>query len=170
MLQAADVTSESKALINDPNDANIIGICKGSGTANDGNCPSETTGQDLLCRLFTILPSDTNTNNLQSSEALVDGSEFDLTAEAGNDNGIVTVISNGCKLDQCRHADGTNSALSFVYDHAGTNDANAVPAQTPYAITATCDCDESKGETANVSPADATDPFECICNEAEACF
>ena len=140
--------------------------------ANKDNCPNASTGQDLLCRLFSILPLAANTEDLATSTSLLDASVFDMAGtEAGNGASIVTVLNNGCKPDQCRHADGSTTSLTFAYDHAGAADPGAVePPKTPFAITATCDCDESKGETANPSPADAADPFECICDGDQECF
>ena len=170
LIQAADVKSESKAL--DPNDA-AIEICDSvtnAGSANLNNCPNASTGQDLLCRLFSILPLAANAVDLATSTALL--SEFDYAdTEKGNDNSIITVLDNGCKPNQCRHADGSTTSLTFAYDHGGAADpAAAEPPKTPFAITATCDCDESKGETANPSPADTADPFECVCDADQECF
>ena len=164
LVQADDVTSESKAL-----DPSAIEICDTTKTpnANKDNCPDENTGQDLLCRLFTIFPEAANVVNLATSTALL--TDFDYTAaEKGNDNSIITVKTNGCKDDQCRHADGSKTALTFAYDHDGDAD-QLTPPQTNYAITATCDCDESKGETANTT-ADTADPFECICDADQERF
>lgn len=140
--------------------------------ANKDNCPNASTGQDLLCRLFSILPLAANTEDLATSTSLLDASVFDMAGtEAGNGASIVTVLNNGCKPDQCRHADGSTTSLTFAYDHAGAADPGAAePPKTPFAITATCDCDESNGETANLSPADAADPFECVCDGDQECF
>ena len=132
---------------------------------NRANCPtaSNNLGEDLLCRLFSIVPLEVNTNDLALSTALDDTSVFDTTgatagAEAtpGNTPGIVTVISNGCKPDQCTHADATKSKVSFAFDSLTT------------IITATCTC--KTGETANPSPSDPKEPFECVCDGAEECF
>ena len=160
LVQAADVTSESNAL-----DPSAIDICTVDTSANHGNCPNDLTGQDLLCRLFTILPLATNTVNLATSTALL--TDFDYAdTEKGNDNSIVTVVDNGCK--SCRHADGIPTALSFAYDTVG--DPTAVPAvAATYKITATCACSKT-GETANTSPDDPTDPFECICDADQERF
>ena len=171
LIQAADVTSESKVL--DPNDA-AIEICDSvtnAGTANLNNCPNASTGQDLLCRLFSILPLAANTVDLATSTALL--SEFDYAdTEKGNDNSIITVLDNGCKPNQCRHADGSTTSLTFAYDHGGVADQQPEPG-TNFAITATCDCDEIlKGETAIAASDfgyDAADPFECICDSAQEC-
>ena len=168
--QAADVTSESNPL-----DPAAIEICAAADPAapqldaNRNNCPNANTGQDLLCRLFSIIPLAVNTNDLATSTTLLDASVFDMAGtEAGNGNSIVTVVDNGCKTDQCRHADGSTTALTFAYDHGGVAD-QLVPPQTNFAITATCDCDESKGETANAG-ADAADPFECVCDSTQERF
>ena len=140
--------------------------------ANKDNCPNASTGQDLLCRLFSILPLAANTENLATSTSLLDASVFDMAGtEAGNGATIVTVLNNGCKPDQCRHADGSTTSLTFAYDHGGAADpAAAEPPKTPFAITATCDCDELKGETAIAASDtgyDAADPFKCICDKAQ---
>ena len=168
--QAADVISESNAL--DPSDP-AIEICAAADPnapeldTNRNNCPNANTGQDLLCRLFSILPLAANTNDLATSTTLLDASVFDMAStEAGNGASIVTVVDNGCKPDQCRHPDGSTTALSFSYDHSGA----AVAPLTPFAITATCDCDESNGETAADPPADAADPFECVCDKDQERF
>ena len=134
---------------------------------NRANCPtaSNNLGEDLLCRLFSIVPLAENTNNLATSTALLDTTVFDLTgatagakATYGNTPEIVTVISNGCKPDQCTHADGTTSKVSFAY-----NSATKI-------ITATCACTSKTGETANTSPANTKEPFECICDGDEESF
>ena len=169
--QAADVTSESNPL-----DPASIEICAAADPtkpeldANRNNCPNASTGQDLLCRLFSIIPLAANTNDLATSTTLLDSLVFDMAGtEAGNGNSIVTVLDNGCKPDQCRHADGSTTALTFSYDHGGVADQLSTPG-TNFAITATCDCDESKGETAADPPADAADPFECVCDSAQERF
>ena len=167
LVHAADVESESKAL--DPADA-AIEICQQTGSINDGNCPSASTSSELLCRLFSILPTSASPNfNLidlsASTTTLL--TNFDPSADPGNDNGVITVDDNGCKTNQCRHADGSTTEVTYVYDHAG---AAVAPHTTAYTIAATCDCDESAGETANLSPDDTSDPFECICNADEARF
>ena len=138
--------------------------------ANKDNCPNASTGQDLLCRLFSILPLAANAVDLATSTALL--SEFDYAdTEKGNDNSIITVLDNGCKPNQCKHADGSTTSLTFAYDHGGAADpAAAEPPKTPFAITATCDCDELKGETAIAASDtgyDAADPFKCICDKAQ---
>ena len=163
LVHADDVISESKAL--DPADA-AIEICQGSGSVNDGNCPSSSSSRELLCRLFSILPLAANTIDLSSSTTTL-LTDFDVTIDKGNDNGVITVDNNGCKANQCRHADGSTTEVTYVYDHAG---AAAAPHTTAYTIAATCDCDESAFETANTSPDDASDPFECICNGDKARF
>ena len=85
------------------------------------------------------------------------GAEAGAEAEPGNTNQIVTVISNGCKDDQCTHADGTTSQVSFAYDAVST------------IITATCACSKT-GETANPSPSDTKEPFQCQCDDALESF
>ena len=110
-----------------------------------------------------------NPNDLASSTTLLDPTMFDIFgSEAGNVDQIITVTDNGCKKDQCRHADGTRTALTFSYDHEGVADWYGL--QTRFAITATCDCDEYKGETANPWPVDFADPFECICDADQENF
>ena len=165
IVHAIDVTLESRPL--DPHDPSIE-ICDWEReiqqnllSVNFQNCPTANTGQDLLCRLFSIIPLANNPNDLATSTALLDPTIFDIFgSEAGNDNGIITVLDNGCKPDQCRHADGSTSALRFAYNYEGAND----DLQIPFAITATCDCDEYKGETAHLYPTDPADPFECMCD------
>ena len=175
-LQAADVKSESN-----PMDPSSIEICAAKDPlapeldANKDNCPNASTGQDLLCRLFSILPLAANTENLATSTSLLDASVFDMAGtEAGNGATIVTVLNNGCKPDQCRHTDGSTTSLTFAYDLGDPNavDANGDPAPVAgtYIITATCDCDELKGETAIAASDtgyDAADPFKCICDKAQ---
>ena len=171
IVQAADVISESLPI--DPNDP-FIELCsppnESGYSVNANNCPTANTGQELLCRLFSIIPLANNPNNLATSTTLLDPTMFDIFgSEAGNYNGIITVTDNGCKMDQCRHADGTRTSLTFSYDHQGVADWwNGL--QTPFSITATCYCNESKGETANVIPVDTTDPFECICDAYQENF
>ena len=173
-IQAADVKSESNPL--DPSSVEICTLPADPADpafdpaldTNRANCPNSGTDQKLLCRLFTILPTAANTVNLADSTALL--TDFDYTGtEAGNGASIVTVLDNGCKRDQCRHADGTTTSLTFAYDHSGVADQLPEPG-TNFAITATCDCDELKGETAIAASDtgyDAADPFKCICDKAQ---
>ena len=170
LVQTADVTVDSIAF-NDPA-GSPVEICDATNSAaiNYGNCPTKDTGADLLCRLFSIVPLAANTNNLADSTAMVDAtgaidaSVFDLSgttagaeATAGNADGIVTVIANGCKPNQCTHADGSGTPVTFAYNPTTT------------IITATCACDKT-GETKEDPPTDAAKPFKCVCNEAEERF
>ena len=125
--------------------------------------------------LFSIKPLADNPNNLAISTTLLDSSMFDIFGvEAGNPHGIVTVHDNGCKTDQCRHADGSQTALLFAFNVYGSIQYDPSGSADRWfessVITATCDCDESKGETAHHYPFDFADPFECICDADQEKF
>ena len=148
-----------------PFDPNAVEICAAADPTlpdldtNREYCPPDNNDKELLCRLFSIVPMAANTNDLMASApSLLDTSVYELTvtAVAGNAAGITTVTNEGCKNDQCTHADTTGSALTFEYDSQTT------------IITATCTCDKT-GETAD-SNAPTDDPFKCKCDDAQENF
>ena len=162
LVRTADVTVESIVF-----DASID-ICNPADpdnlVLNEAYCPALiSSNEELLCRLFSIVPKATNVNDLQASTTLLDVNKFDLDAtivgaeaDRGNDPGIITVVDNGCRSDQCKHADGVStSAVTFEYDGVESK------------ITATCACPTK--ETAD-SNAPADDPFKCKCDDTQDSF
>ena len=161
LVQTADVTVESI-------DFSAVEICNPADSdnlvLNEAYCPAQiSSNEELLCRLFSIVPKASNVNDLQASTTLLDVNKFDLDAgiagaeaEKGNDPGIITVVDGGCRSDQCKHADGVStSAVTFEYE--GTTSK----------ITATCACPTK--ETAD-SNAPANDPFKCKCDDTQDSF
>ena len=164
LVQTADVIVDSNRF-NDP-DGNDppVAICDSAtdpGDVNFKNCPSPNSSNELLCRLFSIVPLAGNLNDLADLTVVLDDSTFDLTggsnAIAGNSDGISTINADGCKTDQCEHADGGKTPVTFSYD-AGTTIINA-----------TCACDGT-GETAVDPPDVPAEPFKCKCDDSQGNF